>query len=78
MVNVSPYEELLAKLSIRKKRILDLARMGIDDPKFETFRKNVLDELGQSGFEGELEQVILEMERNGMGRNIRAGKEVSE
>lgn len=52
--------------------------MGIDDPKFETFRKNVLDELGRSGFEGELEQAILEMERNGMGRNIRAGKEVSE
>lgn len=78
MVSASPYEELLMKLSIRKKRILDLARMGIDDPKFETFRRNLLDELGRSGFEGELEQAILEMERDGMGRNIHAGKEVSE
>lgn len=76
-MSATPYEELLVKLSIRKKRILDLARMGIDDPKFEVFRKNLLDELGQSGFEGELENAILEMERNGMGRNIHAGKEVS-
>lgn len=57
---------------------MDLARMGIDDPKFETFRKSVLDELGRSGFEGELEKAISNMERNGMGRNIQAGKEVSE
>lgn len=78
MVSTTPYEELLLKLSIRKKRILDLARMGIDDPKFETFRKNVLDELGRSGFEGELEQAILEMERNGTGRNSHARREVSE
>lgn len=74
----SEYQELLSRLSVHKGRILDFARMGLDDARFETFRKMLLSELGKNGFERELETAILGTERDGMSRNIHAGKEVSE
>jgi hypothetical protein len=78
MVSESAYEELLSQLSAHKGRILDFARMGFDDARFETFRKMLLSELGKNGFERELEEAIIGMDRDGTGRNIHAGKGVSE
>ena len=71
------YEELLSQLSIHKGRILNLARMALDNTQFDTFRKSFLNEFGRNGFELELEKAVLGKERDGMGRNIHAGKEVS-
>lgn len=73
----SDFQDLLSRLSAHKGRILDFARMGFDDARFETFRKMLLSELGKDGFERELESAILGTERDGMSRNIHAGKEVS-
>ena len=78
MVSESPVEELLRQLSVHKGRILDCARMGFGDHQFDAFRKILLDELGKSGFERELEIAFSGQERNGTGGNIHASEGVPE
>ena len=70
--------ELLTLLGAHKRRILDTARVGLGDAQFEAFRNVVLDELGKSGFEKELEIAFLGQERDGKGRNIHASEGVPE
>lgn len=78
MVSTSVYEDLLADLNERKSVILDTAEAAMAPSQFVAFRRIVLKAFGNNGFEAKLKLTIFEMERNGMGRNIHAGKEVSE
>jgi hypothetical protein len=68
---------ILEKLNERKNRLLLTAQVGLPDKQFEAYRKILLDELGRNGFEKDLEEVLAQqMEWNGTGRNIYAGKGV--
>jgi hypothetical protein len=49
---------LLKRLSENKRRILDGAQMAMGESQFAKFRRLVLDELGQRGFEGELARAL--------------------
>lgn len=77
MVSISLYEELSADLAMRKKMILNCAEAALGPTQFAAFRRIVLDEFGNTGFESKLKQALDGMEANGMGRNIHAGGEVS-
>ena len=72
MVSTSLYEELSADLAMRKKMILNCAEAALGPTQFAAFRRILLDEFGNTGFEGTLKLAL-----NGMGRNIHAGREVS-
>lgn len=77
MVEPALLSRILDKLNERKNRVLLTAQVGLPDKQFEAYRKIVLDELGRNGFEKDLEEVLLQQtDRQGMGRNIHAGKEV--
>ena len=68
---------IIDALNERKNHLLDIAQVGLPTKQFDAFRKILLDELGRKGFEGDLEKILSQhTERNGMGRNIHAGKEV--
>ena len=77
MVSTSLYEELSADLAMRKKMILNCAEAALGPTQFAAFRRILLDEFGNTGFEGTLKLALNGMEVNGMGRNIHAGREVS-
>ncbi len=65
------------KLNERKNRLLLAAQVGLPVNQYDAYRKILLDELGRNGFEKDLEEVLMQQtERNGMGRNTHAGKEV--
>lgn len=68
---------ILDKLNERKNRLLLTAQVGLPEKQFEAYRKILLDELGRSGFEKDLEEAFQQhKDRTGTGRNIHAGKEV--
>ncbi|MFZ1767051.1 MAG: hypothetical protein WAT68_10435 [Candidatus Nitrotoga sp.] len=68
---------ILDKLSERKNRLLQTAKVGLPESQYDAYRTILLDELGRKGFEKDLEEVLMQyMERNGTGRRIYAGKEV--
>ncbi len=64
-------ELLLKSLSENKRRILDGAQMAMGESQFAKFRRLVLDELGQRGFEGELARALEQDQWHGtaMGGN---------
>ncbi len=78
MVSATAYEELLADLAGRKKMILNCAEAALGPTQFAAFRRIVLDEFGNNGFESKLKLALSGMETNGTGRNSHAGREVSE
>jgi hypothetical protein len=77
MVTAALLPVILGKLNGRKNRLLKYAEIGMSQSQFDAFRKLLLDELGRSGFEKDLEEALTQhTERTGTGRNIHAGKEV--
>lgn len=77
-MNTPLYDDLLADLNERKNTILDSAEAAMAPSQFAAFRRIVLKAFGNNGFEAKLKLTISEMERNGTGRKLHAGKEVSE
>lgn len=59
-------EFLLKCLSENKRRILDGAQMAMGESQFLKFRRLVLDELGQRGFEGELARALEQVHWHGL------------
>ena len=77
VINAALLPLILDKLNERKNRLLLTAQVGLPENQFEAYRKILLDELGRSGFEKDLEEALQQhTERTGTGRNIHAGKEV--
>ena len=77
MVTANLLPLIMDKLNERKNRLLLTAQVGLPENQFDAYRKILLDELGRNGFEKDLEEVLMQqMERQGMGRNIHAGKGV--
>jgi hypothetical protein len=69
--------DAIEKLDVRKNRLLLTAQVGLPTNQFDAFRKILLDELGRSGFEKDLAEVLMQhTERQGTGGNIQAGKGV--
>lgn len=66
MVTPEDIEELI---STRKNRILTYAQVALPDSQYRAFRKLFLDELGKSGFIGDLERLL----RNSSNLNTRNG-----
>jgi hypothetical protein len=74
MVGLLP--AILDALDRRKHRLLLVAQTALPKPQFEAFRKIVLDELGTSGFQRELEDALKRhrgKERIGTPRATRIG-----
>jgi hypothetical protein len=65
-----PAPQIIAALNVRKNRILDLAQMAMNEFQFTAFRRQLLSELGEKGFQGELDALLRQqgMDRNGDGR----------
>lgn len=55
---VSLLSVLLDALDRRKNRLLLVAQAALPTSQYEAFRKIVLDELGKSGFQQELEDAL--------------------
>ena len=55
---VSLLSVLLDALDRRKNRLLLVAQAALPSSQYEAFRKIVLDELGKSGFQQELEDAL--------------------
>lgn len=76
---VSP-DRIANMLGERIGRILDAAELGLDQQKFEVFRRIVLNEMGEKGLRRDLKALFDgspgTTDRNGNGRNDNAGKEV--
>jgi hypothetical protein len=72
-------QPILDSLNAHKRELLLMAEAMLLPQQFAAYRKLLLNRLGRQGFEGELERIIAEHEkqhRNGQGRPIHAGKEV--
>lgn len=72
-------EAIREVLNVRKRRLLLFAEAALPQAQFQAFRKLVLDEMGNTGLEQDLVRVVAEVrqrERQGVGGNIHAGKEV--
>lgn len=62
-------EALSRLLQARTKRILDYAELAVPSDKFERFRTLILNEMGQSGLQRDLAELIGGgMDRQGKGR----------
>ena len=76
---VSP-QHIAELLNPRKNRLLLYAEAALPEKQFAAFRKLLLDELGNSGLIGDLEELLGKVQdaksRQGTGRNTYAGKEV--
>ena len=72
--HVTLLTEVIEKLDARKNRLLLTAQVGLPEYQFDAFRKILLDELGRSGFERDLAEVLLQHNGNGTGGNIQAKK----
>lgn len=67
--------DIVSKLNVRKNRLLLVLQASIaQQHQFEAVRKIVLDELGNNGFQKELEEALQHTERQGMGGNTHAKK----
>lgn len=55
---VSLLAAILEALDRRKNRLLLVAQAALPESQYEAFRKIVLDELGKSGFQKELEETF--------------------
>ena len=55
---MSCIKPILDALDRRKRRLLLVAQTALPSTQFEAFRKIVLDELGKSGFQQELEDAL--------------------
>lgn len=74
---VSLLAAILEALDRRKNRLLLVAQAALPQSQYEAFRKIVLDELGKSGFQQELEDAFRRItDRKGTGRPDTAKKEV--
>lgn len=58
--------EVKALLNRRKQRVLDLAELAVPSERYATYRKLVLDELGDKGLEGELMALLRKSDGQGM------------
>ena len=66
-------------LNLRKRRLLLFAEAALPVTQFVAFRKLLLGELGEKGLEQDLVRAVAEIrqgERQGVGGNIHARKEV--
>jgi predicted GNAT family acetyltransferase len=77
MVNENIPPTLLTSFGARKKRLLQMAHMALDETQFEIYKQFLFEELGRSGFERELEEAFLDQKRNDTSGKNHAGKEVS-
>ena len=67
-------DAIIAALDARKNQVLLVAQAALPATQFEAFRKIVLDQLGRSGFQRDLEALFVEQDRQGTGRPISAKK----
>jgi hypothetical protein len=71
MVALAPI--ILGLLNVRKKQVLLMAEASMPPSQFRAFRQMFLNEFGRSGFERDLERVLIEersKDTHGEGRNI--------
>ena len=74
---VSLLAVILDALDRRKNRLLLVAEAALPPSQYKAFRTIVLDELGKSGFQQELEDAFKRnKDRQGTGRTDTAKKEV--
>jgi hypothetical protein len=67
--------DIVTKLNVRKNRLLLVLQASIAQPhQYEAVRKILLDELGNNGFQRELEEALQHTDRNGTGGNTNAMK----
>jgi hypothetical protein len=72
--------DIVALVKPRIHKLLLVAEAALPEGQFAAFRKIVLDELGNSGLNKDLEELFGKgqdhKDRSGTGRNTLAGKEV--
>jgi hypothetical protein len=64
-------QTIVESLNAHKKELLLMAEAMLQPPQFAAYRKLLLNRLGRQGFEGELERIIAEndkQQRNGQGQ----------
>ncbi|CAA6606402.1 conserved hypothetical protein [Rhodospirillaceae bacterium LM-1] len=59
--------DIVLLLGPRKKRLLDIAELIVPKEQFRLFRKNILNELGKDGFEGDLHRLLERQTRDRAG-----------
>jgi hypothetical protein len=74
MIEKNLLPQMLEKLNERKNRLLQVAQVGLSDNQFKAYRMILLDELGRSGFEKDLEEILrLYTERTGQANACKKG-----
>ncbi len=56
-------EAIQARLSQSRNKILIIGEVALHPSQFKAFRKLVLDELGQSGLESDLEKILADLKQ---------------
>ncbi len=56
-------EAMQARLSESRNRILSYGELALPPSQFKAFRKLVLDELGRSGLESDLEKILADLKQ---------------